>query len=375
MSILCLNQHVVDNLRPGAKTRHFRDADFTGFGVRVLPTGRKRYFVHSQRHGRRVWRCIGDAGKITYLQALSQALAVLEAVRNGEAADFPWREDTVFEAVATEVFRRYGRNWKPRTLQVNRCYLENQILPWFRGRQIADIGRRDVQQWFASLQATPASADRSAPVLSVIMKQAETYGYRPEGSNPCTGIRRYRRGGRERFLSQEEIRRLGTVLASRESCKPLHSAVVRLLLLTGCRKTEILTLKWVDFREGNLFLADSKTGPRTVWLSTHARTILDGIPRISQWVFPGQRARGPISDIFAFWRGVREEAGLDDVRLHDLRHTYASIAIRAGETVRIIGNLLGHNDPATTLKYVHIADEAVRKAAATVATAMRRAEC
>ena len=116
------------------------------------------------------------------------------------------------ETVAEEVFLRYGRNWKPGTLLVNRNYFRNQILPWFRGRQITDIAPADVQEWFASLHATPVAADRSAPVLSVIMTCAEAYGYRSEGSNPCKGIKRYRRKGRERFLSEQEVRRLGRVL-------------------------------------------------------------------------------------------------------------------------------------------------------------------
>ena len=112
-----------------------------------------------------------------------------------------------FETVAEEVFQLYGRRWKPRTRTVNLGYYRKQILPWFRGRPITAITPREVQDWFASLRATPVAADRSAPVLSVILRQAEVYGYRPENSNPCKGIRRYRRRGRERFLSPDECRR------------------------------------------------------------------------------------------------------------------------------------------------------------------------
>ena len=204
------------------------------------------------------------------------------------------------------------------------------------------------------------------------MRQAEVYGYRPEGTNPCAGIKRYRRRGRERFLSTAEIRRLGAVLARHEGDRPLAVAIIRLLLLTGCRSGEIVTLKWRFYREGKLFLPDSKTGPRTVWLSSAARATLDGLPRRAVWVFPSPVTDGCLSAVtLAYvWRRMRAEAGMCDARLHDLRHTYASMALAQGETVLTIGRLLGHRDPATTLKYIHLDDSMVREAADSVGAAL-----
>ena len=204
------------------------------------------------------------------------------------------------------------------------------------------------------------------------MRQAEVYGYRPEGTNPCAGIKRYRRQGRERFLSTAEFRRLGEVLARHEADHTQAVAIIRLLLLTGCRKGEVITLKWRFYREGKLFLPDSKTGPRTVWLSSAAREILDRVPRKSVWVFPSARTNGCLTaaTIGWVWRRVRAEAGLSDVRLHDLRHSYASIALAQGETVLTIGRLLGHCDPETTLKYIHLADSTVREAVDVVGAAL-----
>ena len=278
----------------------------------------------------------------------------------------------LFEAVAEEVFRRYGRTWKPRTIAVNRSYLRNQILPWFRGRPISEITKSEVQDWFAGLSATPAAADRSLPVLSVILRQAELYGYRTGDSNPCTGLRRYRQRGRERYLSDEEIRRLGAVLHEHASAIPLPVAIVRILLLTGCRQSEIRTLLWVDYRDRHLFLRDSKTGPRTVWLSSPARQILNKLPRMNRWVFPATKRKGSMSSdtLYRHWTKLRSEADLLDVRLHDLRHSYASFALRRGETVPTIGCLLGHRDPTTTLKYIHLADKIAREAAETVGIAL-----
>ncbi len=366
-----LNQVRVNALKPGRSTFDIRDIDLKGFGVRVLPSGGIRYFIHSQYRGRRIWKIVGRAEVMSADEARMLATALLAAVRRGEDAP-ALPEETVFEAVAEEVFRRYGRNWKPRTTTVNRGYYRNQILPWFQGRQIAEITHRDVQEWFASLHATPVAADRSAPILSVIMRQAEVYGHRREDSNPCTGIRRYRRQGRERFLSVGEIRRLASVLASHQATHPLLVAAVTLLLLTGCRKMEILALEWTDYREGKLFLRDSKTGPRTVWLSAAARDVLSGLRRGSRWVFPSPRADRPLGvhAIDKFWRQLRSEAELRDVRLHDLRHTYASIAVMHGATVLVIGKLLGHNDPGTTLKYTHLAERTVREAVEAVGSVL-----
>ncbi|MDE0408349.1 MAG: tyrosine-type recombinase/integrase [Alphaproteobacteria bacterium] len=362
MSRVRLSESRIEALKVRKTPYDIRDGELRGFGLRVLPSGAKRFFVHSQHEGKRLWKTIGDAGGMELEEARRRAREALAAIRRDEAPAVP--EERLFEAVASEVFSRYGRNWKPGTLKVNRNYLRSTILPWFRGRNIADIAKEDVQRWFASLYATPVAADRSAPILSVIMRQAELYGYRPDGSNPCAGIRRYRRKGRERFLSETELRRLARVLDSHEGRHLLQVAIIRLLLLTGCRKSEILTLQWPDYREGRLFLRDSKTGPRTVWLAAPARAILDGLPRRGSWVFPSPQRQGPLSAavLEGFWRRVREEAGIGDARLHDCRHTYASIAIVQGESVMTTARLLGHNDARTTLKYAHLSDRSVREA-------------
>ena len=360
-----LTQRRVDALKPDEKTLDVRDSVIRGFGVRILPSGRKRYFLHSQIDGKRVWHSIGDAGTMSLERARDRATSLLASRSRTDETSPSETASILFEYVADEVFKRYQRYWKPRTLEVNLGYLRNQILPYFKDRAIGDITRRDVQRWFASLHATPVAADRSAPVLSVIFRQAEVYGYRAQGSNPCSGIKRYRRRNRERFLSHDEIRRLSRVLDDKREKRPLLAAIMRLLLLTGCRKSEILNLQWSDYREGKLYLRDSKTGPRTVWLSSPARRILDGLPRRGRWMFPSPHGDRHLSKgaLSRFWFSVRSEAGIADVRCHDLRHTYASIALAHGETIPTIGRLLGHSDPATTLKYTHLADATIYEAA------------
>ena len=369
MPNLTLTDARVRAFRPRRCAYDIRDAKLRGFGVRVLPSGAKRFFLHIQHRGQRVWNIIGDANAMPVAQARSQASSKLSAIRFG--ADAPG-DTPPFESVADTVFRRYAQVWKPQTLYVNRSYYRCTLLPWFAGQSIADIDRQDVERWFASLRATPVSADRSMPVLSVILTEAERMGHRPEGSNPCRGIRRYRRKGRERSLSDAEIRRLAQALSAHEATRPLQVAAVRLLLLTGCRRSEVLTLRWSDYREGRLFLRDSKSGPRTVWLSGAARNALDAIERSGAWIFPARRGRGPASPMWLrhFWRRVRAEANLPDVRLHDLRHAHASFALRQGESILAIARLLGHRTPVTTLKYTHLADAMVRDAAETVGAAL-----
>ena len=325
MRNLSLNQHRVDRLKPRTSTYDIRDTDLTGFGIRVLPSGKKSYFLQTQHDGQRRWAKIGDADATAEAEARSQARSLLAGIRKGRESVPAQSVNIAFEAVADEVFSYYRRHWKPRTLAVNLNYYKNNILSWFKGRPIADITRRKVLEWFESLHAKPASANRSLPVLSVILRQAEVYGYRPEDSNPCKDIKRYRRRARERFLSPDEIRRVVEVLNRYDETRPFQATVIRLLLLTGCRKSELLTPKWQDYREGKLFLRDSKSGPRTVWLSSAAREVLERLSRKSAWVFPSYWGNlDHLSDITDFWRDVRTEVGLPDVRPHDLRHTCAA---------------------------------------------------
>ena len=176
-----LTQRRVDALRPRRKVRDIRDAELKGYGVRVMPSGARRYFIHSQHRGKRVWKIIGDAAAIAEPEARARARSILAALRDGREPDAADPGGTLFETVGEEVFDRYGRRWKPRTLDVNRAYLRRQILPFFAGRPIGEITQEDVRAWFRGLHATPAAANRSAPVLSVIMQQAEALGIPPGG--------------------------------------------------------------------------------------------------------------------------------------------------------------------------------------------------
>lgn len=264
------------------------------------------------------------------------------------------------------------RLWKSSTEVVNRCHYRVHLLPRFGDLELAEISRRDVSRWFANLHAKPSAANRSLTLLSLIMRQAEFFGHRHADSNPCSGLRRYQCPKRERFLTADEFQRLGTALNAHKRKSPESVAIVQLLLLTGCRQSEIRTLEWTSYRAGNLYLYDSKTGPRTVWLSNPARIVLDSRSPVCKWIFPSTSQENclPVESLYRCWRLIRREAGLEGLRLHDLRHSYASFALRSGESLLTIGRLLGHRDPSSTLRYTHFADELARVAVEKIGQAL-----
>ena len=196
--------------------------------------------------------------------------------------------------------------------------------------------------------------------------KAEAWGYLHEHSNPFRGIRRNKGRKIERFLSEDEMARLGKALADAHDKKPLEVAVISLLALTGCRRGEIINLTWGEVQGRKLKLTDSKTGPRIVWLGHEARTVLDSLPQGKKEAHVFAFEVRSSSAVDGFWRNLRRKTGLEDLRLHDLRHNYASLAARSSETLPMIGSLLGHAELLTTLRYAHFDDAALLRASVEV---------
>jgi integrase len=207
--------------------------------------------------------------------------------------------------------------------------------------------------------------------LSILRKAfdlAEDWGLRPEFSNPCRRVKRFPEPGRVRFLSEIELARLGEALREAEeaaSVPPECIPAFRLYILTGCRHDEIRLLRWayVDLDRCILNLPDSKTGPRIVHLNAPAVQVLKSIDRRSEWVIPSPiNSSKPYGHLHRSWRVIRRSAGLEDLRIHDLRHAFASIGAAQGQSLLVIGSLLGHKQITTTQKYAHLADDPVRAA-------------
>ena len=356
-----LEQSIVKTAKPRKRIRTIWDTELTGYALKIWPCGRKAWYL-AFRHKRKMFRrTIGDATKMPEAEARQIAFGIVKDVKTGIRAK-PLPTVPTFEEAGYYLLERYSRHWKPVTKQTSERCFQSYILPYFRGRHIDAITRADVLEWFASMSDKPGAANRCLPLLSVLMEQAERYGYRRDDSNPCRHIRRYRLKARERFLTDAEMRHFGEVLREYGKKHKVAVAMIRLLMLTGCRKSEMLNLQWSFYREGHLYLPDSKTGPKVILLSSPARQILDSLPRRGRFVF----AKGPRNKPFAdlhFWYTLRKEAGLGNVRLHDLRHSYASFAIRHGVALGTVGRLLGHQDTDTTLQYIHLCDDNLRQSA------------
>ena len=331
------------------------DRDLPAFGLKVSKNGRKTFFVRAERPVGGHRTTLGTADELTAAEAREKAVAAIAAAK----AEF--EAGPQFADFAQEFMHRHGRRWKPSTRKGNRHLIDRYLVPFFGTMPVAEIARADVQRWFDSMSATPGNANRALPVFSVMMKQAELWDFRPQGSNPCRNMRRYKTTPRERFLSVDELKRLGFVLDHAEDQQA--AAAIRLLLFTGARSSEITGLQWDRIRGTRAVLPDSKTGPKAIQLPPPARAVLGGLPRNGRFVFPDKAGTGPMTDLRLRWYKLRGLAGLDGVRIHDCRHTFASHAVMSGLDLYTVGRLLGHVDVASTERYAHLADEYVRAAA------------
>ena len=333
-----------------------------GFGTRHYASGRKIYIVQAAMQGRTRTVTIGNARILSEAQAMDVARRVLLRAQVGQnpAEKRKKRRKSPLYTDFLEIYwRKMSPKWKPSTQHTHGLYRENYLQGAFAGMFLDEIEESHVQEWFNRVTDTggPGAANRSCEILRAMMNKAEEWGIKSEGSNPCASIRMNKRRKFERFLSDQEFERLGKALDERRNGYPLHCAVLHLLMLTGCRKSEITGLAWSEVKGRRLLLTDSKTGPRTVWLGDAAWTILQCLPRsrAHREVFWNPKTRRPI-DIDFFWGEIREEAQLRDVRLHDLRHSFASHAAARSETLPMIGKLLGHRHVTTTARYAHLDD-------------------
>ena len=375
-----ITKKAVDALTARGREYMLWDQDIKGFGVRVHPSGRKVYLVKYRHQGRTIKKTIGPHGTIPPAAARARAAEIITAARTGRDLTgrvLQLREDgtaTMHDLAGRFLEEHVPAHCKPSSAHSYEIAIRQHVLPRLGNRRVADVTRGDVAALHHRMHATPYAANRTLGILSAMFTAAELWELRPQGSNPCRYVKRFRERRRERFLSDGEYRRLGAVLREAERTGTVAApaiAAIRLLMLTGCRLSEIMTLRWehVALEARELRLPDSKTGAKVVYLGRPAVALLRGIAReeSNPWVITGRRPGSRLASLHFPWGRIRKRAGLDDVRLHDLRHSFASGGLLVGEGLPMIGKLLGHSQVQTTARYAHLADDPVKTAANRIA--------
>lgn len=409
-----ITKRLVEALKPGSIVW---DTDVKGFGVRCQRRD-KVYVLKTRTGGRQRWFSIGPHGSPwTPEKARTRAKRILGEIADRKdpatLRDESKRNPTVADLAAMFLREHVEAKRKPSTAKGYRDFLERLALPEIGQFKIADLTRLDVARLHHSLGRTPYQANRLLAVLSKMFAWAEKHGFREDGTNPCRHIERYPEQKRERFLSELELARLGDALSEIERTgteNPFVIAAIRLLIFTGARLGEILNLEWehVDFERTMLLLPDSKTGQKTIYLSAPALDVLANLPRVegNPFVICGDKPGAHLVNLEKPWQRIRDRAtvtlwkrdggvgdiiedleaklerfpkakevedggaknvqslppGMTDVRIHDLRHSFASMGASGGLSLPMIGKLLGHTQAATTERYAHLAADPVRAA-------------
>ena len=396
MPVIRIGRRSVANLDPGT----YYDETLKGFGLRINAGGTGTWFVEYRpgAGGRGVAKkrvSIGHLDRLSPELAREAAQKTLASVELGaDPANAKSEERTALpfrKAVESYIGDHVRAKRKERTADYYEYILDLHIAPHLGTKRVNAVTRADVNAMHGSVGKTSKFvANRALAITSAVFNWLD-----PDGANPAKGVERFKEAGRERFLTDEEIGAIGEALIEAETIglpynqgKSKHSPkattrrpalaihatnAIRLLMLTGCRISEILNLEWsqVDLQRGLLFLPDSKTGRKTVVLSEAAMEVLRATPKIGKFVIAGETAgekdERPRSDLKKPWAAICERSGLEGVRLHDLRHTFASVGAGSGLGLPVIGKLLGHARAATTERYAHLATDASRRAADAIA--------
>ena len=357
----------------------FWDGELTGFGVRVYPTGSKVYVAQARGPEGPKRVAVGRHGVINADEARKRAAHVIARIKAGEEA-IPKPMKPVGGPTVAELCARYMEEYvsvrcKPGTAALYRSVIDRHVLPALGRAPLAALSRAQVAEFHENLYETPAVANTALRILSAMYELARKWELVPDGlSNPCKALVKYPERKRERFLTDSEFIRLGEALDEAEARGGVSVsavAAIRLLALTGCRRSEILKLRREDvaLEAAELRLPDSKTGARAVPLPPQAVELLANLlsAHDGPWVIPGRKPGTRLRNIDEAWRMIRERASLEGVRLHDLRHSWASRALALGEGLPVIGKLLGHSRMETTARYAHLARDSAQEAAGRVA--------
>ena len=401
-----ITKRAVDALKPTDKYYIEWDEDLRGFGIRVYPSGQKTYVVQYRLpgRGRRSFArriALGEHGELTPDQARTLAKRELGKVAGGgdpAGTRAQSRQAASVKELGANYFEEIESRHKKSTITEYRRLWKKHVLPKIGTKPVAEVTDTDMRRLHRGLSETPYLANRVAAMMGGFFTYAQKERVRHRGDNPAHAVEFYDEKPRERFLTQAEFRKLGDALSRAETtglppaprdrreppdaktakhrpkiadkpipANPFGVAAIRLLALTGCRENEILSLPWaaVDFERGYLRLSDTKTGKSNRPLSQSAAAVLHALPRFENnpFVLPGAKPGEHLKEIKRLWNAVRFAAKLQEVRLHDLRHSYASVPAASGESLLVVRSLLGHKRVATTERYAHLGDDPVKRAA------------
>jgi integrase len=407
-----LTKKVIDNADKSAMRFILWDSELKGFGIRIEPTGTKTFLLRYRakglgREGAKQFYSIGRFGVLTVDEARYQAKNLLGKIALGEdpSQDLKKQKQNViarrnalnFEQLS-ELFltNHMGKKRKQSTKENYEIVLKKHAYPSLGILKAHEITYVQVSKLHQELSQLPATANRLIAIISSIYNYAKKEMLIDFNLNPAQNIEKYREEGRERYLSSEELTRLGNSLNEAEELglpwrvdetkppskhlpknwatlrQPIDKGAVmaiRLLLFTGARLREILNLRWqhVDMERGLLFLPDSKTGKKTVVLSQSALAIIEGLRveagnNSQAYVIKGDVEGKPKADLKRPWKALQIHAELEGVRLHDLRHTFASVGAGSSLGLPIVGKLLGHSQPQTTARYAHLDADPLKRA-------------
>lgn len=369
-----LTKSLVEKLEPAKVDYVTWDVKLSGFGVKVTPKGKRVYLLkYRTKDGTQRKPAIGEhSDALTCERARGIArdwLAIIQQGGDPSGERQELRQSVTVAELCDRYMREHAKVYKKSSsIELDEYYIERFIKPNLGGTKVVSITRQDVIKFHQSMQKTPAQANRLINSLSKMFSLAEDWEIRPNNTNPCAKIPRFKETPKDRFLSDEEMERLGDTLRAlevegRES--PYTLALLRMLILTGARLGEILNARWewVDMQRGVLTLPDSKVGRRIIKLGG-AMAVLEGLPKVegNPYIILGEVEGKPMVKPEKQWRRIRAKAGLNDVRLHDLRHTYASVLAMQGESMLVVAKLLGHKQLRTTERYAHLGNNPLESA-------------
>ncbi|HCR85286.1 MAG TPA: integrase [Alphaproteobacteria bacterium] len=368
-----LTKSLIEQTKPDVKDIILRDTEVKGLLCKITPKGNKVFMLYYKTKGGRERKPkLGSFSFMTVDTARQTAKEyLLEVSRGGDPFSTENKDKRIY--TVQDLSERYNKEYAPKKKKRSAKQDENNfklhVIPKIGHLKVSEVTNRDIVKLHNSMEKIPVTANRVLSLLSKAFNLAEDWKLLPEGKNPCRKVKKYKENRKERYLTKDEINNLFKVLDDNDDKQldPIYvTNAIRLLLVTGCRLSEILTLKWdyINFDKSRFQLPDSKTGQKIVNLSEQAIKILKSTPKVkgNPYVIIGREDGNRLINLQKPWTRIRKRANITDVRLHDLRHTFASVAIGNGVSLEVIGALLGHRSIETTARYAHLQDELINKA-------------